>query len=105
MKAKDLINKKSEILEPLHDVAAELVEVDKRGKAHTIEYTDLDVAAASVTFIQIVANRKAHDYFRQGAKGNVDIKRVKSEMESYGEQIKKLVYDMTGVDLGKDEKR
>ena len=97
MKARDLINLKSEILEPLHDVANELTEVDKRGKAHLIEYTELDVIAAAVVFTHIMANKKAHHYV--DIAGVKDLDRISKEMTEYGTRIRNIVKEMTGIDL------
>lgn len=101
MKASDLINLKSEILEPLHVVAQELSEVDARGRGHLIEYTKLDVLAATIVFTHILANKKAHGYVKiRGAK---DLETVSKEMEEYGNRIKNIVYDMTGMDLSNEK--
>lgn len=101
MKASDLINQRSEILEPLHSVARELADLDSRGKAHLIEYTKLDVIAAAMVFTHIMANKKAHQYVQ--ALNVKDVDTVTKEMEDYGKRIRQLVLDMTAVDLGKGE--
>ena len=105
MKAKDIINLRSEILEPLHAVANELTEVDRRGKAHLIEYTELDVIAATVVFTHIMANKKAHHY--ADIAGSKDLERISKEMTEYGVRIRTIVQEMTGVDLreGKENER
>ena len=102
MKASDLINLKSEILEPLHHVAEEVSEIDEKRKSHLIEYTELDVIAAAVVFTHVMANRKAHHYVRiAGAK---DLDRVEQEMRDYGKRIKELVKEMSNVDLDRGAK-
>lgn len=101
MKASDLINQRSETLEPLHSVARELADLDNRGKAHLIEYTKLDVIAAAMVFTHIMANKKAHQYVQ--ALNVKDVDTVTKEMEDYGKRIRQLVLDMTAVDLGKGE--
>ena len=101
MRAEDLINLKSEILEPLHNVAEEVSELDARKKSHLIEYTDLDVIAAAVVFTHIMANRKAHQYVRIA--GPKDLDRVADEMSAYGKRIKDIVNEMSNVDLDRGE--
>ncbi len=103
MKAKDLINLKSEILEPLHVVAEEVSEVDRRGKAHLIEYTELDVIAATVVFTHVLANKKAHQYVQIT---NVEeFNRIVKEMHDYGTRIRELVKEMSGVELDENKKK
>ncbi len=102
MKAKDLINLKSEILEPLHNVASELSEVDRRGKAHLIEYTELDVIAATAVFTHILANKKAHQYAEITNIG--DFNRIVKEMHNYGTRIRELVKEMSGVEIDENKK-
>lgn len=97
MKASEIINLRSEILEPLHSVATELADLDEKGKGHNIEYTDLDVIAAAVTFLHVMAHRKAHEYLRR--QQGVGIDEAKTEMESYGRRVAELVGEMTGVNL------
>lgn len=106
MQERIIPNEKSEILEPLHVVAAELMEVERRGKPHTIEYTRLDVIAATATFINIMVNRKVHDYTRQRPEPTKET--IIREMEGFTEEIANIVYKMTGVNLNekgtKDDK-
>lgn len=98
----EFLNSKSEILEPLHALAAELVEVDAKGKNHLIEYTRLDVIAAASVFIHVLSNKKAHEYFNR--EDIVDLAGVRDEMEEYGKRIVAIVNEMGNVDLGKEEK-
>lgn len=95
------------MLEPLHLVAEELIEREKRGKAHSIEYTDYDVVASTVVFLQILASRKAHSYFKEATESAelTDLDKVKTEMEEYGKRINQLVRDMTGIDLNEKKGR
>ena len=103
MKAKDLIDLKTEMLEPLHNVAVEVSDIDRRGKAHLLEYTELDVVAAAVVFTHIMANKKAHS---QVEITNVkDFEKVVGEMRDYGIRIRQLVKEMTGVDLNENIKK
>lgn len=103
MEAKDLINPKSEILEPLHGVAEELSEVDRRGKAHLIEYTELDVIAATIVFTHILANKKAHQYVE--ITNAERFNQIVEEMKDYGNRIRILVKEMSGVELDENEKK
>lgn len=100
-KTLSLLNKRSEILEPLHAVAEELVEVDARGRNHLIEYTKLDVIAAASVFMHVLSNKKANEYLHRT--DIVDLDSVRSEMEEYGERIMDIVNEMGNVDLGKGE--
>lgn len=95
------LNSRSEILEPLHAVAAELAEVDARSKNHIIEYTRLDVIAAASVFIHVLSNKKAHEYFQRP--DIIDLDSVRDEMENYGERIVAIVNEMGNVDLGKGD--
>ena len=101
MRASELINLKSEILELLHSVAEEVSELDAKKKSHLLEYTELDVIAAAVVFTHVMANRKAHQYVRIA--GPKDLDRAADEMSSYGKRIKDLVNEMTNVDLDRGE--
>ena len=101
-KTLEFLNSRTEILEPLHAVAAELVEVDKREKNHLVEYTRLDVIAAASVFIHVQTNKKAHQYFQQT--DIVDLEKVRNEMEDYGKRIVAIVNEMGNVDLGEKEK-
>lgn len=102
MKANELINLKSEILEPLHVVATELAELDAKNKGHVIEYTDLDVKAVAVTFFHITANRKSYQYIK--AKQPIDLMQIHKEMTEYGRRVAELVKEMTGIDINEKEK-
>lgn len=101
-KTLEFLNSRSEILEPLHTVAAELVEVDKRERNHLIEYTRLDVIAAASVFIHVLSNKKAHQYFKRT--DILDLNAVRDEMEEYGKRIVAIVNEMGNVDLGEKEK-
>lgn len=107
MKASELINLKTEMLEPLYVVAEELTELDEQGKAHRLEFTNMDVIAASVVFLQVLANRKAHFYLKEAVSTpeETDLEKVKVEMTRYGERIKELVKEMTGVNLDEKESK
>lgn len=89
-------------MEPLHDVASELSEVDRRGKAHLIEYTESDVIAATIVFTHILANKKAHQYAEIT---NVEgFNRIVKEMHDYGARIRALVKEMSGVEVNENKK-
>ena len=85
----------SEILEPLHRLARELIDVDARSKSHLLEYTDDDVMAAVLVFGHILINRKAHALERDGISEEEGAK----VMERYGEKIHDLTLGMTGVNI------
>lgn len=102
MKARETINQKSEILEPLHDVALELSKVDSENKSHLIEYTKLDIIAAAIVFSHILANKKAHIYQKTATMS--DMQKITDQMEEYGERIRALVYEMTEIDLREGKK-
>lgn len=97
MKASKVINKKSEILEQLHNVAEELINLDSENKSYIIEYTRLDVIAAVSVFIHILSNKKAHQYYKM--QKPIDMSLVRKEMESYGESISAIVKEMSNIDL------
>jgi hypothetical protein len=88
-------NEISEILEPLHACLRELLESDRRGKTHLIEYTDKDVIAASLVYSHILGNRLVHHLTKEKA----SLERTKLLGNSYGEAIQKLTKGMSGVDL------
>lgn len=89
-------------MEPLHNVASELSEVDRRGKAHLYEYTELDVIAATLVFTHILANKKAHQYVEVASEDDLDS--IIQEMHNYGARIRKLVKDMSGIEIDETKK-
>ena len=95
---KDYMDKKSEILEALHDTAMELLLTEETGKSRLIEYTKHDVIAASLVFMHILSNIAAHRYSRNGV---FDLAAVELEMKEFHTDIKEIVNEMTGVDLDK----
>lgn len=96
-----MLNLKSEILEPIHDVALELSEIDKLNNVHQIKYTELDVIAATVVFIHVLANQKAHYYVNKDETTDSEI--ITEEMQEYGKRIYNIVEDMTGIDVTKGD--
>lgn len=93
----EILNKRSEILEPVHHVAEEIADMQERDIVHSIEYTKLDVIAATIVFSHVLANIKANQYIKDN-EGKATAQ-MKQDMFNYGAQIHKIVKDMTGIDL------
>lgn len=85
----------SEILEPLHSCLRELLERDRKGKGHLIEYTDNDVVAATLMYSHILSNRLAHKLNRE----NSSLKLSQELATSFGISIVNLTKTMSGVDI------
>jgi hypothetical protein len=85
----------SEILEPIHTCLRELLEVDKQGKGHLIQYTDHDIVAITVLFSNILGNRLIHKMTDE----KVSLGFSQATAKSYGRMIQELALAMTGVDL------
>lgn len=84
----------TEYLEPLHQVAREVVDIEARNKSYFYEYLDEDVMAAVLVFNHIMASRKIHHHH----KINKPINQANEELMVYGEQLRALVEYMTGID-------
>lgn len=85
----------SEILEPLHTCLSELLERDRLGKSHLIEYTDKDVLAVSMMFAHVLGNRLIHNLTREKASLGLS----QHLATTYGETIHNIVLSMSGLDV------
>ena len=85
----------SEILKPIHTCLRELLEVDKEGKGHLIEYTDHDIVAITLLFSNILGNRLIHRMTDE----KVSLGFSQSTAKSYGNMIQEITEAMTGVSL------
>ena len=85
----------SEILEPLHACLRELLERERLGKSHLMEYSDDDVIATALLFSHIMGNRLVHNLTDE----NVSIGMSQKLAVEYGAQIQLLTLSMSGVDL------
>jgi hypothetical protein len=88
-------SEESEILEPIHACLRELLERDRLGKGHLMEYTDHDVVAATLVFSHILGNRLAHKLTRE----NVNLDYSKELATGFGISIINLAKMMSGVDV------
>lgn len=96
-------NSKSEILEPIHELANEFAEMIADNRTHYNEFTDIDILATTIVFMTVVSNRRVHAYMEEGMSRNLDD--IAEEMNVYHNRIKDLVSEMTGYDItiGTDE--
>lgn len=85
----------SEILEPLHTTLTELIDKDRQGKSHLIEYTDRDIVAAALLFAHITGNRLIHNLTKQEA----SIPLTQHLASTYGGMIREITKAMTGIDV------
>lgn len=88
---------KSEILEPLYEIANELARNALNGKSHLIEYTNDDIMIAYFLFIEILGNRLIHNHTRQ----NLPIQKTKDDIEKYKNDIMLIVKSISGIDAEK----
>ena len=85
----------SEVLEPLHACLRELLESDRQGKSHLIEYTDKDIAAATLIYAHVLGNRLAHNMMREKVSQGMS----QHLATSYGGMIHSLTKSMAGIDI------
>lgn len=89
----------SEVLEPLHTLTRELLELEKSGMAKTLVYTDRDVTAAALVFSHVMGNRLIDTLKTEHA----SIGLSQHLAQTYGEAIYLLTKQMTGVDISSNK--
>lgn len=97
----EIANSRSEVLEPIYNTALELTRLQENKKLHLYRFTDLDIIAASIIFTEVLANRTAHAYVEKNISS--EDPRILHEMEQFGERIRQIVEDMTGINLKNKE--
>lgn len=85
----------SEILEPLHACLGELLESDRQGKSHLIEYTNKDIVAATLIYAHVLGNRLTHNMMREKA----SLELSQHLASTYGNMIHNLTKSMAGVEI------
>ena len=84
---------KSEILEPLHALAYELIDVDARQKGFLIEYTEDDIMAAAIVFNHIIQNKRIHIESRT----NIKLSDAIENSKHFGQELHEFILKNTGV--------
>lgn len=84
----------TEMLEPVHNIVRELLEIEKKGKNVPV-YTDSDVIATALLFAHVMGNRLSDKLIDE----RVSIGMSKHLASTYGDSIALLTKQMSSVDL------